>query len=121
MSKEPIRDLRAEALEYLNNHKVLTLFDILGAKIARDKPENPNDYLVEELAKIAQLKTKNSPVTLFSKEDADTLFSTFDITGKGHVSAAQYRTALAAVGIDANTAKSPSSDRIDRETFVNGL
>jgi hypothetical protein len=23
---------------------VLTLFDILGAKIARDKPENPHDY-----------------------------------------------------------------------------
>eukprot|EP01040_Poterioochromonas_malhamensis_P024042 gene24042-29656_t len=102
MSKT-IVDPRAEAMKYLNQHKLLALFDILGARLAKEKPQHPNDFISEELGRIAQLKASGQPVTLFSKEDVETLFSTFDITGKGFVSPLQYRKALTAVGVQDET------------------
>lgn len=61
MSK-PIIDPRAEALQYMDKHKIKILFDILGCRLARDKPENPNEFLVNELQKIQQQKSANLTV-----------------------------------------------------------
>mmetsp|Transcript_27129 Transcript_27129/g.20298 ORF Transcript_27129/g.20298 Transcript_27129/m.20298 type:complete len:130 (+) Transcript_27129:121-510(+) len=120
MSKT-IVDPRAEAMKYLENHRLLILFDILGAKLAKEKPESPNDFILDELNRIAQMKASEQPVTLFSREDVETLFSTFDITGKGFVSQLQYRKGLAAVGIDSAAVSVPDMERIDQETFVESL
>lgn len=62
MSK-PVVDPRAEAMKYLEQHRLLTLFDILGAKLAKEKPENPNDFILEELGRIAQIKAGGNPVS----------------------------------------------------------
>lgn len=64
MSK--IVDPRAEALEYMNKNKVKILFDILGSKLAKEKPANPNEYLLTELLKIQEQKAVNKPVCLFA-------------------------------------------------------
>lgn len=59
-----IVDPRAEALEYMNKQKVKILFDILGSKLAKEKPANPNEYLLTELLKIQEQKAANKPVCL---------------------------------------------------------
>jgi hypothetical protein len=64
MTDRKIVDLRAEALKYMNENKIQILFDYLGAKLAKDKPSNPNDYLVQELHNILDLKAANQPVSL---------------------------------------------------------
>lgn len=62
MSKNTIVDPRAEAMKYLNKHRLLALFDILGARLAKEKPESPNDFILDELNRIAQLKSNGQPV-----------------------------------------------------------
>ncbi len=61
MSKT-IVDPRAEALQYMDKNKIKVLFDILGCRLAREKPENPNEFLVAELQKIHHQKSANLTV-----------------------------------------------------------
>jgi hypothetical protein len=62
---EKIVDPRAEAMKYMNENKVNILFDYLGAKLAKDKPANPNEYLVQELEKISEMQAAKNPVRLY--------------------------------------------------------
>lgn len=84
-------DPRAEAKKYMDQHKLGLLFDILGAKLAKHQPADPNDFLLLELSKIANAKANNVPITLFTREDLDTMFGTFDLTGRGYVTQTQYK------------------------------
>ena len=59
---DEIKDQRAEAMKYLERHRILKLFDLLGAKLVKRKPDNPNEFLVSELEKILESKTLNQPV-----------------------------------------------------------
>lgn len=61
-SMDEIKDQRAEAMKYLERHRILKLFDLLGAKLVKRKPDNPNEFLVSELEKILESKTLNQPV-----------------------------------------------------------
>ena len=62
MTDPVVRDPRGEALSYLEQHKLLRLFNILGAKLACDKPEDPNAYLLAELSKAAVMVARGQPV-----------------------------------------------------------
>ena len=90
MSEKKIVDQRAETLEYMKKHKITKLFDILGSKLAREKPDDPNEFLLTELKKIQELKSIDQPVTLFTEDDIEVMFSIFDLTGRGFVDKAQY-------------------------------
>jgi hypothetical protein len=59
-----IVDPRAEANKYIQEKKVHRLFDILGAQLAKHKPADPNEFLVAELQRIADLKSKGQPVRI---------------------------------------------------------
>lgn len=73
MSKT-IVDPRAEAMKYLNQHKLLALFDILGARLAKEKPQHPNDFILEELSRIAQLKASGQPVRENARHEVASFF-----------------------------------------------
>mmetsp|Transcript_21215 Transcript_21215/g.23026 ORF Transcript_21215/g.23026 Transcript_21215/m.23026 type:complete len:130 (-) Transcript_21215:2169-2558(-) len=118
---QTIPDPRAEALRYMNENKIQILFDYLGSKLARDKPSNPNEYLLQELQYILEAKSSNQSVTLFSREDIEIMFSTFDITNRGYVSPLQYEKALIAVGLDPKECGIPSLPSFDKNTFVNHI
>ena len=90
MSDEPIIDQRKEAITYLNEHKVLKLFEILGAQLAKEKPEDPNNFIIDELDRITLLKSKDVPVSLFSEQDVNNMFAVFDLTNKGYINQEQY-------------------------------
>ena len=114
-------DPRAEAYEYLEKHKLMRLFDILGAKVVYDKPDDVNAYLVSELNKVLGMVARKQPVLLFSEQDINTMFTVFDITNKGYLNQAQYTKALNAVGISQPYLKRPVGDQIDRKTFVTSM
>ncbi len=58
-----IVDQRAEAEAYMTRHKIKKLFDILGAQLAKQKPADPNEYLLSELRRISELKLSKQPVS----------------------------------------------------------
>lgn len=121
MADKQIIDQRAEALKYMTANKVQLLFDYLGAKLAKDKPSNPNEYILSELNNIQDLRSANKPVTLFSKEDIEIMFGSFDLTGRGYITPLQYNKALLAMGIDPNEATIPDVESFDKSTFVSFL
>jgi hypothetical protein len=84
------KDPKADALEYLKSNNLLRLFDILGAKMVFVKPDDPNQFLAEELRKVIDLRAEGKPVTLFSEEDISSMFTVFDITGRGYLTNTQY-------------------------------
>ena len=57
-------DPELQALEYLERHKLLQLFELLGAKIAYAQPEDPNSFLSNELLKISAMMSRGQPVIL---------------------------------------------------------
>ena len=63
---------------------------LLGAKLAFIQPEDPNEYLLNELIKIKKMKELNEPITLFNESDLINMFSIFDITGRGYITQLQY-------------------------------
>lgn len=113
-----IVDQRAEATRYINDKKVNKLFDILGAQLARQKPEDPNEFLLNELRRISDLKESNQPVglsslrsfcfalilirfmlqvSLFAERDIEIMFSIFDLTNRGYIDRTQYLKGLTSV------------------------
>jgi hypothetical protein len=117
-SKSSVRDMKGEATAYLEKHNLIKLFEILGAKLACEKPRNPNEFLLAELSKAQVMNTRGQPVALFVEKDIEIMFSVFDITNRGFVNQEQYIKALNAVGIEAPALKTPIGDRIDKKTFV---
>lgn len=113
-----IVDKRGEALAYLQKHKLIQLFEIIGAKIACEKPSDPNAFMLAELSKAQVMASRGQPVALFQEKDIEVMFGVFDLTGRGYVNLAQYMKALEAVGIAAPALKTPAGDRIDKKTFV---
>jgi hypothetical protein len=72
---------------------------MLGAKLAFLKPDNPNEFLLEELRRIQQMKANNEPITLFTDSDFINLFSIFDLTGRGYITQLQYARGLSFFGL----------------------
>lgn len=58
-----ISDPRQDAIAYMEQKNVFKLFDMLGAQLAREKPEDPNEFLLNELKRIKQLKDTGKPVS----------------------------------------------------------
>jgi hypothetical protein len=115
---EEIRDQRKEATEYLEKHKLIKLFEILGSKLATEKPANANAFLLEEISKAQVMSQRGQPYTLFQEKDIEVMFRVFDITTRGYLDQEQYLKALNAVGIEAPALKTPIGDKIDKKTFV---
>jgi hypothetical protein len=113
-----IRDMKGEATAYLEKHNLINLFEILGAKIACEKPENPNEFMLTELTKAQVMNSRGQPVALFQEKDIEVMFGVFDLTNRGFVNQTQYLKALNAVGIESPALKTPIGDKIDKKTFV---
>ena len=116
--KPVIRDMKGEATAYLEKHNLIRLFEIIGGKIACEKPTKPNEFMIAELAKAQVANQRGQPVALFAEKDVEVMFGVFDITNRGYVNQTQYLKALNAVGIEARALKTPIGDRIDKKTFV---
>jgi len=86
-SNDPV--LQAHA--YLTEHKIIAMMEAMTAAVMVAKPDAPKPFLVE---KLKELKATGTPVMDFSEEDLVTMFTMFDPTGVGKISAAQCNKAL---------------------------
>jgi hypothetical protein len=92
-----------EALEYLQHHNLIKLFEILGAKIAYQKPADANAFLVSEIKLIKALKNEGRKYALFDETDIEAIFSSFDLTRRGYITKAQYEKGVCLYSIFALT------------------
>lgn len=109
-------DPQVQASEYLKQHKLLELFELLGQALVREQPDDPREYLVSYLENtLMDAPDKTSPLNFFTDTDVNTLFSMYDVAKTG-ITQQQCREALSAIGLDA-VAVPTAAERIDLATF----
>ena len=89
-----MNDPRQETMRYFEQHQILEIFEYLGTKVSSEKPEDPNGFLLNELAKITAARSRNQKVTVFTEKDIRALFSVFDLTNRGYLTKEQYMRGL---------------------------
>jgi hypothetical protein len=55
-------DPKLDAINYLEHHKIRQLFQLLGAKVAFVRPDDPNKFLAAELLKVSAMMSRGQPV-----------------------------------------------------------
>ncbi|GAX75175.1 hypothetical protein CEUSTIGMA_g2619.t1 [Chlamydomonas eustigma] len=86
-------DPRVAAEEYLEQHKIPQLLESLAAQLMFSKPEDPKAFMVKALEKAKESGTQS----LLTSDDLHTMFSMFDITKRGVITAEQANNALSSI------------------------
>ncbi|XP_068169024.1 EF-hand calcium-binding domain-containing protein 10 [Antennarius striatus] len=106
---------------YLKKHKVVELLDNLSGLLFFHRPENPTEFLIEQLEqlKISQQGGVKGP-NLFSRTNLDAVFGMLDPANKKYITFDQYKHALTTLGVkDINECPDGvNEDRISYETFI---
>ena len=110
-------DPRDEATDYLKKHRILQLFEELGAFLVLEKPKDPEGFLINKLEEIKESRKRKEKLTFFNAEDVMMMFETFDPTGKGYVTSEQYKQALKNLGIDEPKVKVSEGEKISKRVF----
>mmetsp|Transcript_12278 Transcript_12278/g.17075 ORF Transcript_12278/g.17075 Transcript_12278/m.17075 type:complete len:203 (-) Transcript_12278:129-737(-) len=92
---------RQQAAEYFEKNRIMPLLQRLTALLLHNKPENPKEFLINELKKMKESKTKMDEVSssLLDDSDLSVVFKTADVNGKGKINSSQCRQALLSVGV----------------------
>ncbi|XP_041854083.1 EF-hand calcium-binding domain-containing protein 10 [Melanotaenia boesemani] len=109
-----------DAADYLKKHKIIELMDNLTSMLLFHRPENPREFLVEELKKLkVSQQTGVKGPNLFNNFNLDAVLGILDPTNQKHISFAQYRHALTMLGIKYinECPEGVNEDRISHETF----
>ena len=110
-------DPREEATEYLKKHRILQLFEELGAFLVLEKPKDPEGYLIQKLEEIKESRKRREKLTFFNQEDVTMMFETFDPTGKGYINGSQYAQALKNLGIEEPKIKVQEEEKVSKRVF----
>ncbi|ORZ41025.1 hypothetical protein BCR44DRAFT_1104160 [Catenaria anguillulae PL171] len=110
--KRPIPDSVAEqmraAQEYLDKHRILPVMHRLVELLVYHQPENPRQFMAEQLRKLAVARSggsKDGALAHLSRPDLVNVFKIYDAAGKGMINAAQYAEAMAYLGLSATARK----------------
>ena len=76
--------------EYLRSHNLVLILERILSEVLISKPSNPKQFLAERLEFIKTSKD----LSFWSVEELESLFSKFDLTGKGTMSIPQCNQAL---------------------------
>ena len=93
------QDPQVQANDYLEAHKLLPLFEMLGQALVSEMPADPRAFLVQQLEKLQGTPDASSPLNCFTEDEIDTLFAMYDI-GKTGITAAQCQQALTSIGME---------------------
>ncbi|RDD46866.1 EF-hand calcium-binding domain-containing protein 10 [Trichoplax sp. H2] len=111
----------AAALDYLETHKLIELFESLTSSLIYSRPENPKEYLLERIEQIRDARAvQHQPPRLFDESNITSLYRTLDATNRGYITNEQYHEAIKLLGIKEYN-KYPTGmqlNRISLETFV---
>uniref|UniRef100_UPI0037E7C85C EF-hand calcium-binding domain-containing protein 10 n=1 Tax=Semicossyphus pulcher TaxID=241346 RepID=UPI0037E7C85C len=109
-----------EAADYLQKHKIMELLDNLTSMLFFNRPDNPREFLVEQLQelKLSKQNGEKGP-NLFDNANVDAVFGILDPANQKYITFAQYKQALTTLGIkDINECpEGVNEDRISQETF----
>ncbi|PWA24489.1 EF-hand calcium-binding domain-containing protein 10 [Gambusia affinis] len=109
-----------DAREYLKKHKILELMDNMTSMLLFYRPENPQQFLIEQLELLKM--SRESPMAapnLFDNSNLTAVCSIMDPANQKYISFAQYKQALTMLGIKVINEKPEggASDKISHETF----
>ncbi|CAK6954490.1 EF-hand calcium-binding domain-containing protein 10 [Scomber scombrus] len=110
-----------ETADYLKKHKIIELMENLTSMLFFHRPENPREFLVEQLE---QLKISQhggiKATSLFNNSNLDAVFGILDPCNHRYITFEQYKQALNTLGIkDINACPvGVNEDRISHETFT---
>merc|ERR1711988_2075535 len=92
-------DPQVQASVYLEQHKILPMFEMLGQALVTEQPADPRAFLVRQLEALKSAQDKTSPLNFFTDEEIDTLYSMYDVSKQG-ITPQQCREALNAIGLE---------------------
>ncbi|XP_068452674.1 EF-hand calcium-binding domain-containing protein 10 isoform X3 [Clinocottus analis] len=109
-----------DAEDYLKKHRIPELMENLTAMLFFYRPEDPREFLVEQLKelRVSQQSNMRGP-SLFDNANLDTVFKILDPANQRYINVAQYKHALTTLGIK-DFDESPegvNEDRISHDTF----
>ncbi|KAF8569555.1 EF-hand calcium-binding domain-containing protein [Paragonimus westermani] len=85
---------------YLREHKLIELFHNLNALLIYHHPENPKRFLLDQLIQLRQAREHaQQPPSLFTQENAQSIFNMLDPCEKNTISFDRYCHALETLGI----------------------
>ncbi|KAJ8249634.1 hypothetical protein COCON_G00228500 [Conger conger] len=109
-----------EAANYLEKHKIPELMNNLTSMLFFHRPENPREFLITQLAllKASRLRPLDCPC-LIDESNLDAVFGILDPVKQGYITLAQYKQALATLGIQDFDECPEGADlnRISQEAF----
>ncbi|XP_063444619.1 EF-hand calcium-binding domain-containing protein 10-like [Mytilus trossulus] len=90
----------ADAKEYLNDHKIVELFNNLTSQLIFNRPDEPKKHMIEILEKLQKSRaTKLDFPCLFDDTNIQSIYGMLDPTGRGFITLQQYMEALTTLGI----------------------
>ncbi|XP_071960824.1 EF-hand calcium-binding domain-containing protein 10-like [Antedon mediterranea] len=110
-----------EAKEYLEKHKILELFDNITASLVFQRPENPKEFMIQEIKQLKEARTTQMDYPcLFDDSNIMSVYGMLDPTKKGFITLTQYKEALTALGCKTfdPCPVGMEFDRISQDTFT---
>ncbi|KAJ8302330.1 hypothetical protein KUTeg_021317 [Tegillarca granosa] len=112
---------QVEAHEYLEQHRVLDLFDNITSQLIYSRPEDPKKFLIEILEKLQKSRgTRLDYPCLFDDTNIQSVFGMLDPTNKGYINKQQYQEALTTLGVKSfnESPEGAEEDKISFDTFL---
>merc|ERR1711860_380248 len=89
-----------EAREYLDNHRIVELFNNLTSHLIFKRPDDPKKHMIELLEKLQKSRaSKLDYPCLFDDTNIQSVYGMLDPTQRGYITVQQYREALTTLGI----------------------
>lgn len=64
MSTKGIQNSKENAANYLERHKIKALFEVLTSALLITQPDDPSDFLIQEINKIRDKKKQHQTVSM---------------------------------------------------------
>ncbi len=122
-TEDVVTPFHNEAVEYLKQHKIPELFEILTSSLVYNQPHDPKNYIQSYLKQLQESRKENNSDKLpkfFDESNVTSIFGMLDVSGKGHITLDQYKQAMVTMGIpDYNNQPAGSElNKINEETFL---
>ena len=111
-----------DAQTYLRVHRILDLFDNMTGMLINARPDDPKEYLVQQLEKLKGAKQSGADFypCLFDESNLVSTFGMLDPTKRGYISHEQYKQALITMGVTSyeEYPEGAAENRITEDTFI---
>jgi hypothetical protein len=97
-----------ESNDYLQKHNIPALFELLCAQLVYTQPEDPFQYLSDELKKLSATNPgkpiSSQSLVMFNQADFEAMFGMLDPVQSGYVTGKQAHKAISDLGLNPDKA-----------------